>query len=116
MLFADTRALETNLQACIAAVARFRPTLIESQGGLPTKKSSPRQLKPPQRPLRAPCSVVMRSGGTSHLSTPMTLCSSSAQVSLLKIREKELQFYTQNCIAIGTQVRTPNANSARPPG
>jgi len=25
------------------------------------------------------------------------------QVSLLKIREKELQFYTQNCIAIGTQ-------------
>ena len=26
------------------------------------------------------------------------------QVSLLKIREKELQFYTQNCIAIGTQV------------
>ena len=38
------------------------------------------------------------------------------QVSLLKIREKELQFYTQNCIAIGTQVRTPNANSARPPG
>ena len=28
---------------------------------------------------------------------------SRAQVSLLKIREKELQFYTQNCIAIGTQ-------------
>ena len=27
----------------------------------------------------------------------------SLQVSLLKIREKELQFYTQNCIAIGTQ-------------
>eukprot|EP00965_Chrysotila_dentata_P193572 6175848-Pleurochrysis_carterae.AAC.1 len=27
----------------------------------------------------------------------------SRQVSLLKIREKELQFYTQNCIAIGTQ-------------
>jgi len=25
------------------------------------------------------------------------------QVSLLKIRDKELQFYTQNCIAIGTQ-------------
>ncbi|KAL3933687.1 MAG: hypothetical protein SGPRY_000178, partial [Prymnesium sp.] len=25
------------------------------------------------------------------------------QVSLLKIREKELAFYTQNCIAIGTQ-------------
>ena len=73
MLFADKRALETNLQACIAAVARFRPTLIEPQGGLPTKKSSPRQLKPHQRPLRAPCSVVMRSGGTSHLLHPHDL-------------------------------------------
>ena len=31
------------------------------------------------------------------------MCSLARQVSLLKIREKELQFYTQNCIAIGTQ-------------
>jgi hypothetical protein len=31
------------------------------------------------------------------------MCSRARQVSLLKIREKELQFYTQNCIAIGTQ-------------
>jgi len=33
------------------------------------------------------------------------------QVSLLKIREKELQFYTQNCIAIGTQARGPRRGS-----
>ena len=32
-----------------------------------------------------------------------SMCSRARQVSLLKIREKELQFYTQNCIAIGTQ-------------
>ena len=31
------------------------------------------------------------------------MCFRARQVSLLKIREKELQFYTQNCIAIGTQ-------------
>ena len=31
------------------------------------------------------------------------MCYRARQVSLLKIREKELQFYTQNCIAIGTQ-------------
>ena len=36
------------------------------------------------------------------------------QVSLLKIREKELQFYTQNCIAIGTQVAP--CHTRRAPG
>lgn len=34
---------------------------------------------------------------------PSFLLCPRPQVSLLKIREKELQFYTQNCIAIGTQ-------------
>ena len=37
------------------------------------------------------------------------------QVSLLKIREKELQFYTQNCIAIGTQVLPAAPRTACPP-
>ena len=68
MLFADKRALETNLQAC----ARPSAALGSPRAGLCGPTASP-LLHP--RP----------------------------QVSLLKIREKELQFYTQNCIAIGTQ-------------
>ena len=47
-----------------------------------------------------PCGAGPRGG--QMLYADKRALETNLQVSLLKIREKELQFYTQNCIAIGT--------------